>query len=478
MKRIAIIGAGPGGICAGIRLKQAGYNDFVILEQADSIGGTWWHNSYPGCRCDVPSYLYSFSFALKNDWSEPYATQAEILAYLRDCVDRFGLAPHIRLGTRIEAAHWHGDSASWMLHTSEAEVLSADILVSAVGLFNLPAYPDIPGLSAFEGSLMHSARWDHGKNLQGEAVAVIGTAASAVQFIPEIAPAVGRLDIYQRTPNYVSPRENEFSEEQRKRFLGDPSAVLAERQQIWNWLNAVVTLQDAAILAGFRQAFLENLAQVRDPALRQKLLPDYPFGSKRGLVSSDWYPTFNRSNVNLITDPISAITCGGIVSGNGEERAVDTIILATGFQATKFLSAIEVTGSNGVTLSGAWAEGATAYLGITVAGFPNLFMLYGPNTNNGSIMFNIECQVDYLLRHLQRMSAGNLRWIDVKPEAMADYNHSLQQDIGRVEVWHAGVSDYYRSESGLIVTQWPHGMDRYREITSAPDDEAYLCDLR
>jgi cation diffusion facilitator CzcD-associated flavoprotein CzcO len=472
--RIAIIGAGPGGICAGFRLKEAGYDDFVILEQAPAIGGTWWHNSYPGCACDVPSHLYSFSFATKMDWPHPYGTQPEVHAYLEDCVERFGLSSHIRLETRVESARWDEAAAKWHLATSSGDPVIADVVIGAVGLFNLPAYPQIPGLDRFAGTVFHSARWNHDHDLAGEAIAVIGSAASAVQFVPKIAPTVGRLDIYQRTPNWVRPREETYTPVQLERFRTDPAACAEERETIWGWVNAIQTLSDAAMLQESTEVCLQNIAVVDDLETRRKLTPDYPFGSKRVLISNDWYPIFNRANVRLVTDSIAEITRDAIVTADGTVRTVDTIILATGFDTTRFLSAIPVTGRNGLSLNRAWSVAPEAYLGITVSDFPNLFMLYGPNTNNGSIIFQIECQVDYALRHIRRMGDERLAWINVKPAAMAAFNRQLQQDLGRVTVWNTGTSrDYYRAPSGRIVTQWPHGMDRYREMTSAPDDDAY-----
>ncbi len=474
MRRAIVIGAGPGGICAGKQLKDAGYTDFLILEQAAGVGGTWFHNSYPGCRCDVPSHLYSFSFAPKLDWSEPYARKDEIRDYLEECVQTFGLRDHLRLNTRVIAASFDDTTATWNITTANGEVLAADFVISAVGLFNLPAYPQIPGLDGFAGPVVHSARWDHQLELHGKAVGIIGSAASSVQIVPEIAGIVGSLDVYQRTPNYVGPRQMRFSEEFLEECKVDrAAAVKADRQRISGWIDAVCTMDNQDVMAMMAAACAENLAQVQDPELRAKMTPDYPFGSKRGLVSSDWYPTFNRPNVKLVTDPIDHITPAAIVTQDGKSRPTDVVILATGFQTTKFLSAIPVQGRNGVPLDAAWTAGAQAYLGITVSGFPNLFMLYGPNTNNGSIIHNIECQVAYIIRKLQEMERHQLQWIDIKPEAMAVYNTGLQTDLAKVGVWQQGVSDYYRSATGLIVTQWPHSMRRYQAETERSDLQAY-----
>lgn len=474
MKRIVVIGAGPGGICTGKRLKDAGFSDFVILERAPGVGGTWWNNTYPGCRCDVPSVLYSFSFALKPDWSEPYALQSEIQPYMEEVAERFGLMPHIKLNTCASGAEWSEATQTWTVRTDAGEDYVADILIGAVGLFNEPAYPNIPGLADFKGAMMHSARWDHGISLDGKRIGVIGSAASAVQFAPEIAPVAKHLTIYQRTPNFVNPRANAFSEEFLAGLKDDPETTMRkEREVLSGWLDAVCTYDDENVLAAFRQAAMDNLAQVKDPLVRAKLTPDYPFGSKRGLVSSEWYPTFNRDNVELVTDAVLSVTEKGIASADGVEREFDVIILATGFQTTKFLSAIPVTGKDGRSLSEIWSGGAQAYLGITVPGFPNMFMLYGPNTNNGSILHKIECQVDYIVDKVVAMEQRAIASIDVKPESHDAYNAALQDDLAKVAVWNAGVNDYYRAESGLIVTQWPHSMERYETETRRPDLPSY-----
>jgi cation diffusion facilitator CzcD-associated flavoprotein CzcO len=302
---------------------------------------------------------------------------------------------------------------------------------------------------------------------------VIGTAASAVQFVPQIAPVVQQLDVYQRTANWIRPREDSYTPEQLARFRDEDGAAEAERAGIYGWINAIQTLDDPQILAASRAVCLQNLALVEDLETRRALTPDHPFGAKRALVSNDWYPTFNRPNVRLVSTPIAAVESGGIRTVDGALRAADTIILATGFDTTRFLAAIPVAGRDGTRLDDAWSDGAQAYLGITVSGFPNLFMLYGPNTNNGSIIFQIECQVEYLLRHLARMQREGLRWIDVKHDVMVDWNRELQAALARVAVWQGGTNDYYRAPSGRIVTQWPHGMDDYRDATSQPDEAAY-----
>jgi len=296
-----------------------------------------------------------------------------------------------------------------------------------------------------------------------------------VQLVPEVAKSAGRLHLFQRSPNWVAPKDDTpFTAEQLERFRTDPAAGRAERDKIWAWVDVAQTFASPEMREAARQRGLANLALVEDLEVRRRLTPSYPYGCKRPLISNDWYPTFNRSNVELVTDPIAKVTIDSIVTDDGRERVVDTIILATGFATTRFLSAIDVAGRRGRRLREVWADGAQAYLGITTSGFPNLFMLYGPNTNNGSIIFQIECQVAYLLRQLERLDREQLTWMDVRQDVMDDYNARLQRDLDHVEVWAADAChNYYRNSAGRIVTQWPHGMGTYQEWTSVPDYDAY-----
>ncbi len=475
MKRILIVGAGPGGICAGIKLKEAGHDAFTIVEQADGVGGTWRHNTYPGCRCDVPSVLYSFSFAQKADWQSRYATQPEILAYLEELAAQHGLGPHLRLGTRVEGAVWDEAQSLWRVSLSDGETLEAEVLVSAVGLFNEPNIPALPGLDSFAGPVMHSARWHHDVPLAGRRIAVIGSAASAVQFVPEIAPMAGKLTVFQRTPNHVRAREADYTPEEQAAISADPALLQAERTRVAQWVDAMCKMQDTALLDFAAAECAQNASTVADEETRRHLSPAFAFGGKRPLVSSDWFPAFNRPNVHLVTEAITRIEPDGLVTADGGHHPADVLILATGFQTTRFLSAVPVRGRGGQRLDEVWAQGARAYLGITVSGFPNLFMLYGPNTNNGSILANIECQVAYFLRHLARMERDDLAWIDLRHEVLDAYNANLQREIAAIAPWNADVAGYYRADSGLNVTQWPDGMQRYKDMTSAPDDAAYEC---
>jgi len=473
-QRIVIIGAGPGGLCMAIKLKEAGFEDVVILERAAAPGGTWQHNRYPGAACDVQSHLYSFSFEQKKDWTTPFATQPEILEYLQHCVATYGLEANLRLNTGVRGAYWDEECLIWRLVTESGEEIEADVVVSALGMFNTPSWPDIPGLDSFGGTVFHTARWDEDHDLAGETVAVIGTAASAVQSIPEIAPRVAQLYVFQRTANWVLPkRETFFTEERLEELRHDPMAARQLRWQIFRTVDGVITFSNPAALQAAEEAGMANLAAVEDPEVRRKLTPVGPWGSKRPLSSDVFYPTFNRPNVELVTEAIQKVTADAIVTADGKERRVDTIVLATGFATTRYLSAIDVTGRGGLNLEEAWAGDPRAYLGITTSGFPNLFMLYGPNTNNGSIIFMIESQVSYILRQLRRMRDEGIVWMDVRGDVMDAYNEALQRDLDQVGVWQTGVSGYYRGASGRIVTQWPHTMDEYRRRTMRPDPDAF-----
>jgi cation diffusion facilitator CzcD-associated flavoprotein CzcO len=469
--RIAIIGAGPGGLCMGIRLAGAGFERFEILEKAGGVGGTWYHNRYPGCACDIPSHLYSFSFEIKRDWSRPYAPQPETLAYLEHCAEKYGLLPHCRFGDAVKRASWDEARAAWTLELASGRTLDADVVVSAIGMFNEISVPDLPGLDSFAGTRFHSARWDWSHDLTGEAVGVIGSAASAVQLVPEIVKQAGRVVLFQRTANWVAPKEDEpYTEKQLHRFRTDPAAAPAVRRKIFESLGGPGIFE--RVRPDMEAACRASLAVVEDPELRARLLPDHPWGCKRPLLSNDYYPAFNRPNLELITDPIERVTPAGIVSG-GREIPLDTLILATGFETTKFLSAIDVIGRGGVRVADAWSEGAQAYKGVTTAGFPNLFMLYGPNTNSDSIITMIEYQADHVLRQIQRIAREDLAWIDVKPAAMAAYNAEIQREIAAITLWQAGCTDYYRAPSGRIVTQWPGSMPAHERVLASLDEDAY-----
>jgi len=477
--RIAIIGAGPGGLCMAKRLIDEGYDDFVLLERNGGVGGTWYQNRYPGCECDVQSALYSFSFEFKPDWSKPYGRQPEILAYMEHIAEKYGILPHCRFGAEVTRAVWDDDRAVWTLTLGTGETVEAEVVVSALGMFNDLAYPDIPGLDTFRGTQFHSARWDWDHDLTGERVAVIGSAASAVQFVPEIVKTAGQVHLFQRTANWVLPKPDApYTDEQLEAFRRDPTPLLAFRAEIESSMNKGMTFADPQQNAEREVAGLAAIDLVEDPDVRARLRPTHPFGCKRPLFANTYYPAFNRPNLELVTEAIERITEDAVVTVDGAVRTVDTIVLATGFAATKYLSAIDVVGRDGLRIDDAWNDGAQAYLGITTAGFPNLFMCYGPNTNNGSILTMIESQVEHVLLHLERMRSGEVAWVDVKPSVQARYNDEVQAAIAGVNVWQADCHGYYRSESGRIVTQWPFSMIEFDERTRALDPDAFVVGAR
>ncbi len=472
--RVIIIGAGPGGLCTAIKLREAGIEDFVILEKAAGVGGTWWHNRYPGAECDVKSHLYSFSFELKTDWSRPFAGQAEILDYLQHCAEKYRILPHVRFGQTVRAAHWQDEDSHWRVATADGQIFQAPIMVSGMGMFNELAWPDLPGLDKFDGTLFHSARWNLAHDLRDKKVAVIGSAASAVQFVPEIVHQTAKLHLFQRTANWVAPKEDTpYTPAQLAVYRDDPNAIHASRAQIYKELNEFILFNDPAKQLEYEAASLSNLAVVKDPSLRAKLTPTHPFGCKRPLFSNLYYPVFNLPQVELVTESITALTPNGVVTADGVERQVDTVILATGFQVTRYLSAIEVTGRHGRRLDEAWSDGAQAYLGIVTSGFPNLFMLYGPNTNNGSIISMLEIQIDYILRQIKRLERERLAFIDLRAEVESRYNDTMQHEIREVTVWQANCGNYYSAASGRMVTQWPHTIDEFCARTMRPDAEVF-----
>jgi len=462
MYEVVVIGAGPGGICSAIKLRAAGIEDFLILEKAPGVGGTWWNNRYPGAECDVPSHLYSFSFEPKRDWSRPYARQPEILRYMQHVAEKYDVERSVRFNAEVFSARWEEDAAAWRIELRDGDIVNARSLISGVGMFCKLAYPDIDGRDRFEGTQFHTGDWLDGHSLKGERVAVIGTAASAVQMIPEIVDDVAHLTVYQRRPQWVLPKEDTpFTEDEIRNFVENDDAAAAQRAQIRAGLENFITFHDREILNKAEEAGLRNLEVVEDPEVRAKLTPDMRYGCRRPLSSNLYYPVFNRDNVTLVNEAVTGITANAVLAG-GEATEVDTIIYATGFQTTRYLSAIDVYGRDGLSIHDAWADGAQAYLGITTAGFPNLYMIYGPNTNNGSILEMIEHQVDYIVGRLTEFRSSGARWVELKPERMAAYNDALQDDINAVEVWQGACGGYYRGNGGFIVTQWPHTMDEYK----------------
>lgn len=465
--KVAIIGAGFGGLGAAVALRRAGIDDLVIIEGADGVGGTWRRNTYPGAACDIQSHLYSFSFAPKRSWSRTYARQPEILGYLEAVADGFDLRRHLMLDTRVRSVRWDADAWRWDLQTDRTETLSADVVVCAAGLFGSLKFPDIAGLSDFGGTVMHTAQWDHGIDLTGRKVAVIGTGASGVQVVPELAKITTHLTVFQRTPPWMVPKDDRpYSTTELERFRRDPLAARRTRWQIWKFQHDnTATMADDPVVTARSQiatSFLERT--VADEQLRVALTPDYPFRCKRVLLGDDYYRALQQDHVDLVTDPIDRITETAVVTASGRTVDVDTIVLATGFETSRYLSGIDVIGAGGQHLHERWGEDPSAYLGVSVSGFPNFFMLYGPNTNQGgnSIVYILEAGARLVASAVGRLARRG-GYLDVRPEAEKRYNDQLSADLER-SIW-TRCDSYFRSPSGRIVTQWPYTELEYARRT-------------
>ncbi|HYG26616.1 MAG TPA: NAD(P)/FAD-dependent oxidoreductase, partial [Caulobacteraceae bacterium] len=475
-----VIGAGFGGLAAAIKLRQAGFKRLVVLEKAERLGGTWRDNTYPGAACDVPSRLYSYSFALNPNWSRAYSGQAEIQRYMEDCADRFGVRGFLRFDAEVERADWDEAGKVWRVSVKGGEVLEAPVLISALGQLNRPSFAGIPGRESFGGESWHSARWRHDVDLAGKTVACIGSGASAIQYIPEVAKVAGKVLIFQRTPNYIVPRLDKPTPEWLKRlYAAAPVADRLFRHVIWRLMDLRFRAFKRGTKAAeaFRKLALGYLErEIPDPELRAKLTPDYSIGCKRILISDDYYAALRRENVQLITEAVKAITPSGVKTADGAEHAAEVLVYGTGFDTTDFLAPLEIHGAGGRTLSEAWKDGAEAYLGVTVSGFPNLFMLYGPNTNLGhnSIIVMIEAQVDYVVKLMREMRRRGAKAVDVKPAAFTAFNARLQKDL-EATAWAGECSSWYKTASGKITNNWSGDTAVYRKQTARPrvDDYAF-----
>jgi cation diffusion facilitator CzcD-associated flavoprotein CzcO len=457
--RVAIVGAGFSGLGLAIRLKQNGLDDFVVLERAADLAGTWRDNTYPGCACDVPAHLYSFSYAPNPGWTRRFAPQREIWEYLRWCAKRFGIDPYIQYNSEVQDARWDEDAQGWRITTSQGS-LTADVLALGNGPLSEPSLPCIPGLDRFEGTLFHSARWEHEHDLLGKRVAVVGTGASAIQFVPHIQPLVSLLTLFQRTPPWIMPRlDHAIPEWQQNLFRRVPFTQRLVRDTIY-WQREIGVLglvYRTELVRGVQRQSLRHLAsQVADPDLRAKLTPHYTMGCKRILLSDDFYPAVSQENVEVVTGSIREVCAHSIVTEDGAEREVDTIILATGFHVTDMPAAGYVHGRDGRSLAEAWREDPQAYLGAAVASFPNLFLLIGPNTGLGhtSMVFMIEAQVTYILDCLRLMQRRHARTVEVRPEVQKTFNDRLQQRM-RGTVWTSGCSSWYLDAGGRNSALWP-----------------------
>lgn len=457
---IAIIGSGFAGIGAAIQLKKAGIDSFTIFERANEIGGTWRDNTYPGAACDVPSHVYAFSFEQKPDWSRTFAESGEIQEYLLGLVEKWKLRSHLRLNTEIVDARFDEAGAKWTLTTDDDSCVTARVVISGVGGLVDPSLPDIKGIESFGGEVFHTARWSHEHDLTGRNVAVIGTGASAVQVVPSIAPQVAKLSVYQRTPGWVLPkRDTVYTEAQKQRLARQPFRLRALRF-VKYWLSELVgpmVFLDAPRLSAVGQAgSLAHLkASVKDPELRAKLTPNFQFGCKRILISSDYWSSFERENVDLVTEPIEEIRHDGLQTTDGVLHAADVIVLATGFDLGLANAPFPITGRGGKTLDEAWKDGAVAYKGMTVSGFPNWFILMGPNTGPGhtSVLVYTEAQIEHTLRAIQHIRRDDLAFVDVKQEVQDAYNARIQ---GRMKhmVW-SNCKSWYLNPDGSNHALYP-----------------------
>jgi cation diffusion facilitator CzcD-associated flavoprotein CzcO len=474
---IAIIGAGFSGLGMAMELRKAGQEDFVVLERADDLGGTWRDNTYPGCACDIPSVLYSWTKEQNPDWTTAFAGQPEIWDYMREVVSRHGLEPHLRYGQEVLSVRWLDDAAQWEIETTSA-TLTADIVVSAAGALADPSIPDLPGLDEFRGTIFHSARWNHEHDLRGRNVAVIGTGASAIQFVPEIQPEVGHLTVFQRTPPWVTPRSNpDIPRRWRTRFEKHPRLLALARSIVFSLQESLhVGFKHPRLMKVLERQALRHLErQVPDPELRAKLTPDYRLGCKRILGSDTWYPAVSADNVDVVTAGIDAITPDGIRDGDGVVHHADTIIFGTGFQVTDPPISHRVHGPDGRTLAEVWQGSPKAHLGMSVAGFPNLFFLLGPNTGLGhnSVLLMIEAQVEYLMSALEWRRQNRVSAIEPRAEAQERFLSEVDSGT-KGSVWTAGgCLSWYLDATGRNSTLWPGSVRAYQRLLSNFDAGDY-----
>ncbi|MGW7411451.1 flavin-containing monooxygenase [Streptomyces sp. NPDC054863] len=470
--RVAVIGSGFGGLGAAVRLRREGITDFVVLERAGSVGGTWRDNSYPGCACDVPSHLYSFSFAPNPEWPRTFSGQEHIRAYLEHVTDTFGLRPHIRLHHEVTMMTWDAEKLWWRIETANGKTLVADVVVSATGPLSDPKTPDIPGLGTFPGKVFHSAKWDHDYDLTGKRVAMVGTGASAIQIVPAIQPDVEKLTLFQRTPPWVMPRmDRQISGAERWLHRQVPVTGAVRRRMLWG----IRELQVQAFTKRPNElGFIENIARanmakaIKDPALRAKLTPSYRIGCKRILLSSTYYPALAQQNVDVVASGLSEVRGSTVVASDGTETEVDAIIFGTGFHVTDMPIADRVVGADGITLAEAWKGGMEALRGASAVGFPNWMTVIGPNTGlgNSSMILMIEAQLSYLADYMRQLDVlGGRVALSVRPSAVGAWNRRVQERMKRT-VWNTGGCDsWYLDANGRNTTVWPGTTSEFRRAT-------------
>ncbi len=472
-----IVGAGFGGLAAAIELRRHGYADVTVLERAPGVGGTWRYNDYPGCACDVPSHLYSFSFAQRRQWSRLCSPQPEIKRYLEEVARDFRVDGLVRHGVDVVSCRWGGHSGSWAVAAADGRSWRADAVVIATGQLHQPAVPRFRGFDEFAGHAFHSARWDHSYDLAGKRVAVIGTGASAVQFVPEIASAAGRLHVFQRTGNWFLPRRNRAYPALVRGVIRYVPGVQALRRRFIYYYAETLTMmirnpRTVGRIGRLRSSLFMHW-QLRDPEVRRKAWPDYTFGCKRVLFSSRFLPALQRPNVELVTSPIDRFTAAGVVTADGVTREIDCVIWGTGFKSTEFMFPMEIIGAGGKSLREDWADGAHAHLGVCVPGFPSLFLMYGPNTNTsgGSIVFYEETQAAYIRQALEAMSARRAVSMSVRSDVEAASDREVQAAFAGT-AW-TECDSWYRDERGRIVANWPGYMTQYGERLRVLDPDEF-----
>ncbi|WP_240641428.1 flavin-containing monooxygenase [Nocardioides ferulae] len=476
--RVAVIGAGFGGLGTAVSLLRAGIDDLVVLERAEEVGGVWRDNTYPGAACDVPSALYSWSFAPNPEWPRRYPAQPVILDYIRRVAHDTGVLDKVRTGVDVVAAAYDESSATWTLRTAAGEEITADVVVSAVGQLSNPVVPDLPGRESFSGPMFHSAQWRHDVPLAGKRVAVVGTGASAIQFVPGIVDEVGAMTVFQRSAPYIVPKpDRAYTGLHHRLFRRWPVTQRFGRSLTWvlsERLNGAITGDGRVarpLKAAFKVAWRAQLRrQVPDPALRRALRPDYPLGCKRILFSNDWYPALARPHVDVVTERVSAVEPAGVRTADGRLHEADVLIWGTGFAATEFLAGIDVRGAGGVPLHEVWADGAHAHLGITVPGFPNLFCVYGPNTNLGgsSILGMTEAQAGWIAQVVRGIADGRARAVAASPDVAAAFDREMQDRLAD-SAWTGCVSWYREGGGGRITTNWPGFVAEYQQRTAEVD---------
>jgi cation diffusion facilitator CzcD-associated flavoprotein CzcO len=467
--RAIVIGAGFGGIAAGVKMRQRGIDTFTIYESSLGVGGTWWDNTYPGAEVDVASHVYSYSFH-HHDWTRTHARQAELQQYLEEVVDRFGLRPHLRLGVGVRGATWDDERHVWNVQLADGRTDEAHVVISAVGFLNVPRHPDWPGLDLFQGPRFHTSRWEHEHDLTDKTVAVVGVGSTATQVVPAIQPIVKQLYVFQREPSWVTPKgDRDFTPEERRSFR----STWRRKKERWrlkylleknSWGGAIYR-PDAELNQKREQACREYIQRefADRPDLVEALTPSYPFAGKRPVITSAFYPALKHDNVELVPRAVASVTRTGVVDVDGVERAVDVLVTATGFQPADYLARLDVVGREGRSLKEAWHGEPQAFLGITVPGFPNFFILYGPGTNGGEIVTMLESQSEYAVRAMKRMQRERVTAIEVRRSADARWDRWLQSKVAGTS-WVVS-NNYFKAPTGKVITQWPYGATFYRVLT-------------